>query len=139
MMKNSKLKYILIIIFLLVSIGSVIYFYVGNNQESTTDTQGSRISAEVNTQNTNTKKEEVQKETKISTFSTTILDNSPGRLTNIRITCGILNGYIVNPGETFSFNNIVGEPTIDRGYQEAKIIINHKTETGIGGRKLSSK
>lgn len=78
-------------------------------------------------------------ETQISTFSTKILDNSTGRLTNIRITCGILNGFIINPGDTFSFNNIVGKPTSERGYQEAKIIINHKAEMGLGGRKLPGK
>lgn len=79
------------------------------------------------------------KETQISTFSTKILDDSPGRVTNIRITCGILNETVINPGDTFSFNAIVGKPTAERGYQEAKIIINHKTEKGLGGRKLSSK
>lgn len=75
----------------------------------------------------------IPKETQISTFSTKILDNSTGRLTNIRITCGILNETILNPGDTFSFNNIVGKPTAERGYQEAKIIINHKSEMGLGG------
>lgn len=80
-----------------------------------------------------------QKETQISTFSTKILDDSAGRLTNIRITCGILNETVLNPGETFSFNDIVGKPTVERGYQEAKIIINHKSEMGLGGRKLPGK
>lgn len=62
-----------------------------------------------------------------------IKDNAPGRLTNIRITCNALNGIIINPRQTFSFNEIVGKPTAEKGYQEAKIIIDHKTETGIGG------
>ncbi len=75
----------------------------------------------------------VPKETQISTFSTKILDNSAGRLTNIRLTCGILDGIIINPTDTFSFNGNVGKPTSERGYQEAKIIINHKAEMGLGG------
>lgn len=72
-------------------------------------------------------------ETEISTYSTTIKDNSSGRLVNIRLTCNALNGTIVNPGEIFSFNDVVGEPTVEKGYQEATIIINHESEKGIGG------
>lgn len=72
-------------------------------------------------------------ETELSTYSTTIKDNSSGRLVNIRLTCNALNGTIVNPGDTFSFNNVVGEPTAEKGYQEATVIINHESEKGIGG------
>lgn len=132
-MKNSIVKYILIIIFLLVIIGGIVYFYVGKNEQPNTDTSASKTSTEINTQNNNTQTQETAKETQISTYSTVIKDNAPGRLTNIRITCGIINGFILKPGETFSFNGIVGKPTAERGYQEAKIIVHHKTETGIGG------
>lgn len=138
-MKNSKTKYILIIIALIIIIGAIIYFYVSNNKTSnnsrTNTTENiSRTSTEVNTENANTQvAQTVPKETQISTYSTAIKDNAAGRLTNIRITCGIINGTVINPGETFSFNNIVGKPTAEKGYQEAKIIIDHKTETGIGG------
>ncbi|HCW04826.1 MAG TPA: hypothetical protein DGK91_10080 [Clostridium sp.] len=37
------------------------------------------------------------------------------------------------PGDTFSFNEVVGERTKARGYQEAGVIINNKIESGIGG------
>lgn len=138
-MKDSKTKYILIIIALIIIIGAIIYFYVSNNKTSNnarTNTleNVSRTSTEVNTENTNTQvTPTVPKETQISTYSTAIKDNAAGRLTNIRITCSTINGTVINPGETFSFNNIVGKPTSEKGYQEAKIIIDHKTETGIGG------
>ena len=69
----------------------------------------------------------------ISSYSTQIKDQSEGRLTNISITCSMLSGTIVHPGETFSFNKVVGQPTSERGYQEASIIVNHKTEKGVGG------
>lgn len=36
-------------------------------------------------------------------------------------------------GETFSFNQIVGKPTTERGYQEANVIIDKKKARGIGG------
>lgn len=81
----------------------------------------------------------VTNETEISSYATTIKDKEAGRLTNISITCSILNNTIIHPSETFSFNNIVGKPTPERGYQEASVIIDHQTQRGIGGRKLSSK
>ena len=141
-MKNSKVKYILIIIALAIIIGALIYFFTRDNSmnisQSNNDSSASRTSTDTNTNdNTNTEiednKSSTPKQTPMASFSTVIGDNSPGRLTNIRITCGIINGTIINPNETFSFNGIVGKPTAERGYQEAKIIIDHKTETGIGG------
>lgn len=143
-MENSKTKYILIIIALAIIIGAIIYFFTKDNSmnisQSNNESSASRTSSDTNTDNnsnTNTeaqnKKDTPPKETPISSFSTVIGDNSAGRLTNIRITCSIINGTIINPNETFSFNEIVGKPTAERGYQEAKIIVDHKTETGIGG------
>lgn len=141
-MKNSKVKYILIIVALAIIIGALIYFFTRDNSmnisQSNNDSSASRTSTDTNTNdNTNTEVEDnknsTPEETPMASFSTVIGDNSPGRLTNIRITCGIINGTIINPNETFSFNGIVGKPTAQRGYQEAKIIIDHKTETGIGG------
>ena len=142
-MKNSITKYVLIIIFLIIIIGAIIYFYTSNNRSSNnvnnaktnTSQNVNRTSTYINAENTNFETEPTTspKETQISTYSTLIKDTTPGRLTNIRITCGIINGYMINPGETFSFNDVVGKPTAERGYQEAKIIVDHKTETGIGG------
>lgn len=81
----------------------------------------------------------ITNETELSSFATTIKDKAEGRLTNINITCTTLNNTIVHNGTTFSFNETVGKPTAERGYQEASVIIDHKTEKGIGGRKLPSK
>jgi len=69
----------------------------------------------------------------LTTYSTTIKDKSSGRLVNIRLTCDILNGTIINPGDTFSFNDTVGERTVKRRYQKANVIMNHEREKGIGG------
>lgn len=141
-MKNSKVKYILIIIALAIVIGAIIYFFTKYNSinmsQNNNESSASRTSTDTNTNdNTNTEVEDdknsTPKETPMTSFSTVIGDNSTGRLTNIRITCGIINGTIINPNDTFSFNEIVGKPTAERGYQEAKIIIDHKTEKGIGG------
>lgn len=143
-MRDSKFKYIFIILILIGIIGAIIYFITNNNtqnnKEINSNTNASRTSVNTNIENQNNEVNQIteapiepSKETGISSFSTVIGDNSAGRLTNIRITCSIISGTIINPGETFSFNKIVGKPTAERGYQEAKVIIDHKTETGIGG------
>lgn len=143
-MKDSKLKYVFIILILIGIIGVIIYFITNNNssnnEQINSDTSASRTSINSNIESqTNQINEisethvEVPKEIPISSFSTAILDDSAGRLTNIKITCSIISRTIINPGETFSFNNVVGKPTSERGYQEAKVIIDHKAEPGIGG------
>ena len=132
----KKSNYILIVIIIIIIIGAIIYFYVSNNNSSTNTPNNSGSSASRTSTNIQTNTIVVPSgpvETQISTFSTVIKDNSAGRLTNIRLTCNVLNGTIINSGETFSFNNIVGKPTAENGYQEAKVIINHHSENGIGG------
>ena len=71
-------------------------------------------------------------ETEIASFSTNLKGDN-ARLNNIKITCNTLNGTIINSGETFSFNTIIGQPTAERGYQEADVFVNQKTEKGYGG------
>ena len=44
------------------------------------------------------------KETELSTFSTPLKSGVASRITNIKITCDKINGRILKPGETFSFN-----------------------------------
>lgn len=121
-----------------------------SNIQNMNNTSATRISTNVNEQNTENKisnilqnetlsQETKPKETEISSYSTIIKDQSSGRLTNISITCSTLNNTIIPSGKTFSFNQTIGEPTASRGYQEATVIIDHKTEKGIGRWKLSSK
>lgn len=59
--------------------------------------------------------------------------NQLGRLNNIKITCGILDGHIIHPSETFSFEDLVGPSTEEKGYQEASVIVDGKTEQSLGG------
>ena len=41
------------------------------------------------------------------------------RTNNLVLACKAINGTILNPGEEFSFNNVVGERTAAKGYQAA--------------------
>ena len=43
------------------------------------------------------------------------------RTENLRLACEAINGTILNPGEVFSFNDVVGERTAEKGYQPATI------------------
>ena len=151
----KKYLIIIIIVIILIVLGFIFFFYNSNtnnntNNETLNTISGERISVNINEtpeenrisnilQNQNEIINNSSSQKEISSFSTTIKDKAAGRLTNISITCSTLNNTIVKSGETFSFNEIVGEPTSARGYQEASVIIDHKTETGIGGRKLPSK
>lgn len=52
---------------------------------------------------------------------------------NIRLACSKMNGLVVNPGETFSFWDRVGETSKKNGFSEGRVIINGKLVSGIGG------
>ncbi|WP_373844647.1 VanW family protein [Clostridium sp.] len=73
-------------------------------------------------------------DTLVSSFSTNYGSiSSYQRANNIRLATGSINGYIVMPGDTFSFNGVVGERTAAKGYQAAPVIIGDKLEDGLGG------
>ncbi len=56
-----------------------------------------------------------------------------GRTTNIRLAAEAINGTVLQPGETFSLNGIVGRRTAAKGYQNAIIFQNGKQVEGLGG------
>lgn len=64
---------------------------------------------------------------------TTYGGGSSGRIANIQLACGSCNDVILNPGDTFSYNDTVGERTIERGFQSAPVIANGQLVPGIGG------
>ena len=55
---------------------------------------------------------------------TTYGGGSSGRIANIQLACGSCNDVILNPGDIFSYNDTVGERTIERGFQSAPVIAN---------------
>jgi vancomycin resistance protein YoaR len=69
----------------------------------------------------------------ISSFSTRFSGAQVSRSANIRLAASKLDGLILLPGEKFSFNEVVGRRTVDRGYREAGIYVNGRHDTGIGG------
>lgn len=55
------------------------------------------------------------------------------RIENIKLASSRLNGVLVPPGETFSFNQSLGDVSQSTGYKEAYIIKDGKTVLGDGG------
>lgn len=71
---------------------------------------------------------------RIGSFSTNFGSiSSAQRANNIVIATKSINGKILMPGDVFSFNDVVGERTEERGYEAAPVIIDNKLESGLGG------
>lgn len=69
----------------------------------------------------------------LGTFSTTYNMDNKNRVTNLELASEKINGTIILPGEIFSYNKIVGERTIAKGYKEAAVYSGGKVVDGIGG------
>lgn len=52
---------------------------------------------------------------------------------NLRLAAAQINGIVIQPGETFSFWKLVGNPNEKRGYLEGLVINSGKLERGVGG------
>lgn len=60
--------------------------------------------------------------------------NNANRTTNLKVASKAISGTIVNPGETFSLNNVVGPRTAARGYKKAPVFTGTTgVEDGLGG------
>lgn len=55
------------------------------------------------------------------------------RNTNLRLVCGILDGFILQPGEEFSYNGVIGERTEERGFKPAGAYSGTRLVKDIGG------
>ncbi len=73
-----------------------------------------------------------EKYTTISTFTTNTTANSK-RNTNVKLASQAINGTVLMPGEEFSFNEVVGERTEEKGYQAAAAYNNGEVVQEIGG------
>lgn len=65
-------------------------------------------------------------------FNTNSVNNA-NRAVNMRLSVSKINGKILLPGDVFSFNDVVGPRTADRGYKSANSYIGGKIVQDIGG------
>src|SRR6476659_3273461 len=63
----------------------------------------------------------------------TIYGGDPNRIHNVQLVARLLDGKLIAPGATFSFNQATGARTADKGFREAPVIINGELGTGLGG------
>lgn len=144
-MKNKK--WIIGIVILLAILGVIVYFMFFRNTNNTPESNynPSRISYNTtlaDNENTNTSTNEstnsnetkkVKTETKISSFSTPIVDDNENRITNIKITCSRISDTVVKANEEFSFCKVVGQPSSADGYKEAHAFVDGELVNAIGG------
>lgn len=57
----------------------------------------------------------------------------PGRIHNVALAASKINGTLIAPNETFSFNKVVGDISQKTGFQQAYVISGGKTILGDGG------
>jgi vancomycin resistance protein YoaR len=69
----------------------------------------------------------------LATYTTTYSTTNVNRSTNIRLASEKINGTVLMPGETFSYNTTVGQRTAAAGFKEAAVYAGGEVTTGIGG------
>lgn len=55
------------------------------------------------------------------------------RNTNLTLACAAINGMVLDPGEEFDFNTVVGKRTTEKGYRYAAAYSSGKTVMDVGG------
>jgi vancomycin resistance protein YoaR len=63
----------------------------------------------------------------------TLYGGDPNRIHNVQLVAHLVDGKLIAPGATFSFNHATGERSAEKGFLEAPVIINGELQTGLGG------
>ncbi len=66
-------------------------------------------------------------------YTTTYNSSKTNRTTNLKLAAKKINGTVLLPGETFSYNKVVGERTIAAGFKDAGVYVNGELVDGLGG------
>ncbi|WP_026583423.1 VanW family protein [Bacillus sp. J33] len=69
----------------------------------------------------------------IGQYATYFNPNNKTRSHNIKLAAEAINNHVVFPGETFSFNRVVGKRTVEKGYLRAPVIVRGELSEDIGG------
>ena len=70
---------------------------------------------------------------KLVSFTTEMGDSSSNRIHNVHLMADLIDGTVIEPGETFSYNKVVGPRTAERGFLEGQMIIGSLVLPSIGG------
>ncbi len=105
------------------------------NQRLAAAAPGSQVVIEMEDLQPNVTKLDLDTEmfgTKLYSKSSPYVNNS-NRTNNLRLACEAINGTILNPGDVFSFNKVVGERTADKGYLPATVYSGGASVEELGG------
>ena len=69
----------------------------------------------------------------LGSYSSTFNVSNYNRTTNVNIASQKINNIILLPGETFSYNKVVGERTFENGFKEASVYTSSGVVNGLGG------
>lgn len=69
----------------------------------------------------------------LSSYSSTYSTAAANRASNVAHAAASVNGTILLPGDTFSYNSVIGNPSLANGYKVAPVFENGKTSEGVGG------
>ncbi|GGD10438.1 VanW family protein [Pontibacillus salipaludis] len=69
----------------------------------------------------------------IGQYVTYFNKNNVERTHNIQLSSDAIDNHVVFPNEVFSFNEVVGKRTKERGYKPAPVIVKGEVTEGIGG------
>ncbi len=61
------------------------------------------------------------------------LRSGPDELTNVELASEAVDGHVIAPYDTFSFNSVVGERSADRGFRPGLMFSRGEVVTGVGG------
>ncbi|MFS8877336.1 VanW family protein [Synechococcus sp. H55.11] len=71
--------------------------------------------------------------TTLSRYTTSLQERTPSQLHNIRQAAQSLDGVYIQPRAVFSFNQVVGPRTLERGYLPAPVFMVAETLDSVGG------
>lgn len=69
----------------------------------------------------------------LAEYGSTYYSGNYGRTRNLELACEAIDGTVINPGQTFSFNDVVGERTAAKGYRAATVYVGTQSKDELGG------
>lgn len=69
----------------------------------------------------------------MAAYSTRFSAGNRPRSSNIALAARKINGFVLMPGEKFSFNGVVGPRTLKAGYRIAGVLVQGRLDEGVGG------
>lgn len=71
--------------------------------------------------------------TRLASYTTQMGASSSNRIHNVHLMADFIDGTLIEPGQVFSFNDVVGPRTAERGFLEGQEIIGSLVLPSIGG------